>query len=254
MQVIPRAVFLDNVALLRDRRHCRLCHASGRISTYFHFGFVAFGDDGAFLLRHAARSRGRCSTSAWTRFVAHNRVRYVTLLRPQEAIGGGCESGLTAAARLARRVHRGGVVFHQLLGDAAGIEIPLPAISDTAVTSAAVPVMKHSEKLGSSSGMMRRSITSKPRLLRQRDHGLPRDAVEEAVGDRRVDLAVLDEEDVGAGAFGDAALPVEHHGVGIAFALGAVLGDGADHVEAGRLGEARRASSDRAGDIRRGRA
>ena len=50
----------------------------------------------------------------------------------------------------------------------------------------------------------------------------------------------LDEEDVGAGAFGDTALPVEHHGVGIAAPLGAVLGDGADHVEAGGLGMAGR--------------
>ena len=37
---------------------------------------------------------------------------------------------------------------------------------------------------------------------------------EEAIGDRGVDLAVLDEEDIGAGAFGDPALPVEHHGIG----------------------------------------
>ena len=37
------------------------------------------------------------------------------------------------------------------------------AISDTAVTSAALPVMKHSENCASSSGMMRRSITSMPR-------------------------------------------------------------------------------------------
>ena len=39
------------------------------------------------------------------------------------------------------------------------------AISDTGVTSAAVPVMKHSLKPASSSGMMRRSITSMPRRL-----------------------------------------------------------------------------------------
>ena len=74
--------------------------------------------------------------------------------------------------------------------------------------------MKHSVKLGSSSGMMRRSTTSMPRLLGELDHRLPGDAVEEAVGDRRVQLAVLDEEDVGAGALGDAALPVEHQRVG----------------------------------------
>ena len=70
---------------------------------------------------------------------------------------------------------------------------------------------------------MRRSITSMPRRLASVDHRLPRDAVKEAVGDRRVDLAVLDEEDVGAGAFGDAALPVEHHRVGIAFRSAACL-------------------------------
>lgn len=39
------------------------------------------------------------------------------------------------------------------------------AISDTAVISAAVPVMKHSENVDRSSGMMRRSITSMPRFL-----------------------------------------------------------------------------------------
>ena len=59
-------------------------------------------------------------------------------------------------------------------------------------------------------------------------------------GDRRMDLAVGDEEDVGAGAFRDAALPVQHQGVGIAFALRLMLGDGADHVEPGGLGAGRR--------------
>ena len=104
----------------------------------------------------------------------------------------------------------------------AGVKVHC-AISDTAVTSAAVPVMKHSEKLG--------------KLLRhdapldhldivaagERDHGRARDAGEEAIGDRGVDLAVTHEKDIGAGAFGDAALPVEHHGVGIAALLGAMF-------------------------------
>ena len=35
--------------------------------------------------------------------------------------------------------------------------------------------------------------------------------------------AVPAEENIGAGAFGDPALPVEHHGVGIAAPLGPVL-------------------------------
>ena len=38
-----------------------------------------------------------------------------------------------------------------------------------------------------------------------------------------MDFAVLDEKDIGAGALGDAAFPIQHHGVGIAAALGAVL-------------------------------
>ena len=40
---------------------------------------------------------------------------------------------------------------------------------------------------------------------RQIHHGLAGDAVEEAVGDRRVERAVRHEEDIGAGAFGDVA-------------------------------------------------
>ena len=89
-------------------------------------------------------------------------------------------------------------------------------------------------------------------FLGQRNHRLAGDAVEEAVGDRRMDGAVAREEDVGAGAFGHAALPVQHHGVGIALLLRLVLGNGADHVEAGGLGMNRRAGGVRAaivGDV-----
>ena len=72
---------------------------------------------------------------------------------------------------------------------------------------------------------------------REVDHRLARDAVEEAVGDRRVDRAVLHEQHIRAGAFGDTALPVEHQRVGIAAPLRAVLGERADHVETRSLGE-----------------
>ena len=51
---------------------------------YFHIGFIAFGADGELLLRHAAESRHRVLDERMERFVAHNRVRYVTLLRPEE--------------------------------------------------------------------------------------------------------------------------------------------------------------------------
>src|SRR6266436_3468421 len=92
------------------------------------------------------------------------------------------------------------------------------AISETAVTSAALPVMKHSENPVSSSGTMRRSTTSMPR--------------------RRARLMTVCRvmPSRKQSAFGNPPLPVEHHGVRVAQALGFVFGDGADHIEAGSLG------------------
>ena len=52
---------------------------------YFHTGFVAFGPRGEFLLRHASQSHGRVVDESMARFVAANRVRYVTLLRPRDS-------------------------------------------------------------------------------------------------------------------------------------------------------------------------
>ena len=77
-------------------------------------------------------------------------------------------------------------------------------------------------------------------LARKPDDRLAGDAVEEAVGDRRVNLTVFHEENIGSGAFSDAPFPIQHHGVGVAFALGLVLRDRADHVQTGRLGRAGR--------------
>ena len=51
---------------------------------YFHVGFVAFARDGDLLLRHASESRHRVLDERMDRFLARNRVRYVTLLRPEE--------------------------------------------------------------------------------------------------------------------------------------------------------------------------
>src|SRR6185437_9684436 len=81
--------------------------------------------------------------------------------------------------------------------------------------------------------------------LGEADDGPPRDAVEEAIGLRRVQLAVDREEDIGAGRFGDLAAPVQHQRVLVALGLGVVLGQRADHVEArglrlGRRGVRRR--------------
>jgi hypothetical protein len=51
---------------------------------YFHVGFVAFDKTGTVLLRHASLSHHRVLDERMDRFIATNRVRYVTLLRPQE--------------------------------------------------------------------------------------------------------------------------------------------------------------------------
>jgi hypothetical protein len=53
---------------------------------FYHTGLIAFGGDGALLLRHASRSRRRILDERMDTFVAVNRVRYVTLLRPAEPI------------------------------------------------------------------------------------------------------------------------------------------------------------------------
>jgi hypothetical protein len=53
---------------------------------YFHVGFVAFGQDGELLLRHASLSRHRVLDEGMERFLTANHVRYVTLLRPQEPV------------------------------------------------------------------------------------------------------------------------------------------------------------------------
>jgi hypothetical protein len=83
MRVIPRDVFMDNRALLRTGDIVGFVTQRPNLD-YFHIGFVAFGDGGEFLLRHAARSRDRVLDERMDKFVAVNHVRYVTLLRPLE--------------------------------------------------------------------------------------------------------------------------------------------------------------------------
>ena len=85
---------------------------------YFHIGFVAFGTGGELLLRHASESHGvACWTSAWSASSRINRVRYVTLLRPDEPAAGAVAARKTfdsvTPRGLALRLHFGGVVFHQ---------------------------------------------------------------------------------------------------------------------------------------------
>ena len=84
MTVIPRATLLANKAQLASRRYRRLRHHAANLD-YFHVGFVAFGNDGELLLRHASQSRRRVLDESLDRFLTKNRVRYVTLLRPEES-------------------------------------------------------------------------------------------------------------------------------------------------------------------------
>lgn len=55
---------------------------------YFHTGFIVIERNGALLLRHAARSKGRVLDQPFPQFVAENGVRAVSLLRPQEVWSG----------------------------------------------------------------------------------------------------------------------------------------------------------------------
>jgi hypothetical protein len=83
MTVTPRATFLANTAQLANGDIFGFVTLRPTLD-YFHVGFVAFGDDGELLLRHASKSRHRVLDERMDRFAAQNRVRYVTLLRPQE--------------------------------------------------------------------------------------------------------------------------------------------------------------------------
>jgi N-acetylmuramoyl-L-alanine amidase-like len=82
MRVIPQKAFLASKAMQTGDIVGFVSHQPGL--DYFHTGFVAFGKDGVLLLRHASESRRRVLDERMDRFVAANRVRYVTLLRPLE--------------------------------------------------------------------------------------------------------------------------------------------------------------------------
>jgi hypothetical protein len=83
MRVIPSADFLANKGKLETGDIVGFVTRRPNLD-YFHIGFIAFGRDGELLLRHASQSRHRVLDERMDRFVAANRVRYVTLLRPQE--------------------------------------------------------------------------------------------------------------------------------------------------------------------------
>jgi hypothetical protein len=83
MRVIPSAVFLANKGKLENGDIVGFVTRRPNLD-YFHIGFIVFGNGGELLLRHASQSRHRVLDERMDRFIAVNRARYVTLLRPQE--------------------------------------------------------------------------------------------------------------------------------------------------------------------------
>ena len=69
-----------------------------------------------------------------------------------------------------------------------------------------------------------------PASFRQPDHRPAGDAVQEAIGLRGVNDAILDEKQVGARAFRNPATVIQHDGIGVSVPFGPVLFDGADHI------------------------
>jgi hypothetical protein len=83
MRVIPSGVFLAHKAMLQSGDIVGFVSRRSNLD-YFHAGFIVFGGGGELLLRHASESRRRVLDERMDRFVAHNRVRYVALLRPEQ--------------------------------------------------------------------------------------------------------------------------------------------------------------------------
>jgi len=83
MHVIPRAVFLAQKAMLQSGDIVGFVSRRSNLD-YFHCGFVMVAQDGALLLRHASESHYRVLDERMDRFLARYRVRYVTVLRPEQ--------------------------------------------------------------------------------------------------------------------------------------------------------------------------
>ncbi len=87
MPVIPSAVFLANRKSLIDGDLVAFVTRQPNLD-YFHVGFTAFGSHGELLLRHASETRHRVLDERMEGFIARYRVRYVSLLRPEQPAAG----------------------------------------------------------------------------------------------------------------------------------------------------------------------
>jgi hypothetical protein len=83
LAAIPAAALLANKHLLASGDVIGFVSRRSNLD-FYHTGLIAFSKHGALLLRHASQSRRRILDERMDTFVAVNRVRYVTLLRPAE--------------------------------------------------------------------------------------------------------------------------------------------------------------------------
>ena len=83
LAVIPRTALLANQNLLASGDVIGFVSRRPNLD-FYHTGLIALGMRGEVMLRHASQRRGRVADDPLHRFVAANRVQYVTLLRPVE--------------------------------------------------------------------------------------------------------------------------------------------------------------------------
>lgn len=84
MTVIPRATFLTNKKQVANGDIVGFVTHQPNLD-YFHVGFAIHGGKGELMLRHASQLHRRVLDERMEVFLNTYRVRYVTLLRPEEA-------------------------------------------------------------------------------------------------------------------------------------------------------------------------
>ena len=83
LSAIPRATLMANQNLLASGDVIGFVSKRPNLD-FHHTGLIAVGKGGEVMLRHASQRRGRVADDRLDRFVAANRVRYVTVLRVAE--------------------------------------------------------------------------------------------------------------------------------------------------------------------------
>ena len=84
LTVIPRATFLAKRKLLAGGDVVGFVSRRPNLD-FHHAGLVAFGKGHELMLRHASRSHGRIVDEPMGRFVTHNGVQYVAVVRATES-------------------------------------------------------------------------------------------------------------------------------------------------------------------------